>query len=82
MLLLRDAHPQLARAVIERVRLSLASTPISVGGRTFSVTASMGVAAHKLGEEASITLSRADRALYDAKASGRNAVWSGPDTAG
>ena len=78
VLLLRDADPQLAQAAVERIRTSLASTPIRLGATTFSLTASMGVAAHQPGEEASSTLSRADRALYDAKAAGRNTVRIAP----
>lgn len=76
VLLLRDADPRLAQAAVERVRTSLASTPISLGDCTFTVTASIGVAAHLRGEDVASTLSRADRALYDAKAAGRNRVWN------
>lgn len=78
VLLLRDADPQLAQAAVERARIRLASTPISVGDTTFILKASMGVASHQPGEEASSTLLRADRALYDAKAAGRNTVRIAP----
>lgn len=77
VLLFRDIDPQLALAAAERVRTRLEETPVCVGDTTFAVKASIGVAAHLRGEEAAHTLSRADRALYGAKAAGRNQVWGG-----
>jgi diguanylate cyclase (GGDEF)-like protein len=45
-----------------------------MGDATFSVTVSIGLAAHRPGEEAAQTLLRADRALYNAKVEGRNRI--------
>ena len=74
VILFRDIDPQLSLAAAERIRASLESTPVCLGDTTFSVTASIGVAAYLPDEEAARTLLRADRALYDAKAAGRNRV--------
>jgi diguanylate cyclase (GGDEF)-like protein len=80
VLLFRDIAPERALAATERILALLAATPITAGVGTFSVTASVGLAAHVPGEEAQQTLSRADRALYAAKSAGRNCVRS--DVAG
>jgi diguanylate cyclase (GGDEF)-like protein len=77
VLLFRDIDPQLAVAAAERVRTRLEVTPVCYGDTIFAVHASIGVAAHRRGEDAARTLSRADRALYEAKASGRNRVLGG-----
>ena len=77
VLLFRDSDPQLPFAAAERIRTTLESTQVCFGSTTFGVTVSIGVAAHVLGEDAASTLSRADRALYEAKAAGRNRVWGG-----
>ncbi len=81
VLLFRDIDPQLAVAAAERVRTRLEVTPIPFGDISFAVKVSIGVAAHLRGEDVAHTLSRADRALYDAKAAGRNRVWGGLPTA-
>ena len=64
-----------ARLVCERLRESIAATPIPLpGGAELKVTLSTGIAL-MAGKEASARLiSRADAALYDAKADGRNRV--------
>lgn len=76
VLLLRDIELDGARAAVERIGAQLALLPISLGGPTFHITASIGITAHVAGEEVARTLSRADRALYQAKSSGRNRVCS------
>ncbi len=64
-----------ARAVAERLRLAMASTPCPVsGGRAIPVTISVGVALFGLGEGLDTTLMRADEALYRAKRGGRDRV--------
>lgn len=59
-------------SVAERIREALAAKPITVDGQPIAITASIGVASYKSGETLSHWLSRADRALYTAKRSGRN----------
>lgn len=60
----------------ERTRAAIAREPfmISAGGETQAVTLSAGVAAAMPGDDVDDVLARADLALYEAKASGRNQV--------
>ncbi|MDD3444618.1 MAG: diguanylate cyclase [Zavarzinia sp.] len=63
-------------AVAERLRRRVAETPIELGARTLHVTVSIGVAAREVGANPMLAflMSRADRALYQAKAEGRDRV--------
>jgi diguanylate cyclase (GGDEF)-like protein len=63
-----------AAAVAERMRRRLEADPIRVSGRDIEVRISAGVARHRAGEILSDVIRRADRALYRAKAAGRNRV--------
>ena len=66
-----------ARAVelAEAVRGAIADLRVEHEGRQYGVTASLGVALIRAGEDSSRTvIGRADRACYAAKAAGRNAV--------
>ncbi len=74
VLLLRDVDPAGASIVAARLRLALQQQSIAVDGAAIEVTASIGIAAHRPGEPVDATMSRADRALYAAKAGGRNRV--------
>lgn len=56
----------------ERVRQVVAAQPCRIGGLTCAITLSIGVAAMRTDDTADTLLARADRALYAAKASGRN----------
>lgn len=58
----------------ERVRKSMAGTPIFVDGQGLSITMSCGVAQVVPGEQLREVFRRADTALYQAKRSGRNQV--------
>lgn len=64
---LRDSA-RLANRFLEGVR----STQVTAGGHSFTITASVGLAEMRVGEEAESWLERADRALYEAKAGGRD----------
>jgi|GEM_PF-5267553 len=70
-----------ARITAERLRRTLAETPICAGAVEFRITASFGVADWGP-EDATIeaTLARADGALYAAKENGRNRVMTAPAT--
>ncbi len=66
-----------AERIAERIRMHVGGSPFRVAGgkEILSVTISIGVAA-TLGESDTpeLLLKRADEALYEAKASGRNKV--------
>jgi diguanylate cyclase (GGDEF)-like protein/PAS domain S-box-containing protein len=73
-LLLPETSAASAQQVAERIRTELQGLPFEEAGRSFRVTASMGVAGHAEEESLDGLLGRADRALYRAKDSGRNRV--------
>ena len=63
-------------AVAERVRLSIANTPVDIGEKVIQVRCSLGVAVTGDGQKEDIDalIERADSALYRAKENGRNRV--------
>ena len=73
-LLLPETSAASAHQVADRIRTGLQGLPFENAGRTFHVTVSMGVAGHTGEEVLDALLARADRALYQAKDSGRNRV--------
>lgn len=74
-LLLPDTNPEQAREVVERLRVSIAASPVDAGGRGVNVTVSFGLAGRSTdGETLEQLLIAADRALYRAKETGRNRV--------
>jgi two-component system cell cycle response regulator len=59
----------------ERIRKVIEAAEMKdFAGSAFRITASQGVASHKPGEGVESLISRADNALYEAKANGRNRV--------
>lgn len=72
LLLLPGTDLEEAAAVAERIRERIGA--LSVEGLPERVTASVGVAVLAAGESEGEFVARADRALYDAKGSGRNRV--------
>jgi diguanylate cyclase (GGDEF)-like protein len=73
VLLLPEAALSAARVGVERLRGRIAATPMAhLSGLPIRVTVSVGLTEHIAGESMMQTLERADRALYDAKAKGRN----------
>ena len=78
------SHADAAAAQIwaERVRARLANTAVEVTDAVLRVTASFGIAAATSGDKAPAMedlLAAADRALYQAKAKGRNRVMVAPN---
>jgi diguanylate cyclase (GGDEF)-like protein len=64
-----------AMALTERFRETIARRPLELDGRRLTITASFGVASLQPADESPLgLLQRADRALYEAKASGGNAL--------
>ncbi len=73
VLLLPEAALSAARIGVERLRGRVAATPMAhLSGVPIRVTVSVGLTEHIAGESVTQTLERADRALYEAKAQGRN----------
>lgn len=69
-----------AHAVAEKLRANLAQSPLALpSGPQCTVTASVGFASIRVGEELAGAISRADAALYRAKHGGRNRTESAED---
>ncbi|RMD71663.1 MAG: GGDEF domain-containing protein, partial [Gammaproteobacteria bacterium] len=69
---LLNAEIEDAAKVAERIRVEVESHPYACGDGAIAVTVSIGIAALKAGEAPLALFDRADKALYDAKRSGRN----------
>jgi diguanylate cyclase (GGDEF)-like protein len=60
---------------LERIRANLADNPVKINEKHIIVTVSIGIASFTYGEEDDLNLiSRADKALYTAKETGRNKI--------
>lgn len=71
-----DADNHAANMVAERIRAAVETGPFVLNdGRTVNITVSIGVAVANTGEvDAQAVINRADKALYESKAAGRNMV--------
>lgn len=80
VLLLCDTPAADAVALMERLRQAVQAmqVPVPQGGQPITVTVSIGLARHTPADPLAGTLERADRALYAAKAGGRNRVVPAP----
>ena len=75
--ILPETSPEEARQIAERIRSALEATKLGFDEeveKEIHVTLSLGVASLMLGDDIHILLSRADKALYQAKENGRNCV--------
>ena len=72
VLCLPDTRQPQALETVERIRKALADHSVHHEGQSIAVTASIGVATLRPGETIEQGLSRADKALYQAKDQGRN----------
>ena len=72
--LLPDTAPEEAMAVAERLRAGVEAAPLLTTAGPLTVTLSLGVSASPPCDGADTLLREADRALYRAKAGGRNRV--------
>ena len=66
-----------AGEIVERVRMRLEETEVTVSGESTTVTFSAGVADIDLREATMVSIIRADAFLYEAKCAGRNRVVGG-----
>ncbi len=74
VLMLYDTDPACALPLLDRVRTSVQAQETPAAGRALHVTVSIGLAIGHTGESVEQILERADEALYQAKAAGRNRV--------
>lgn len=74
LIVLKSTPLSTALSVAERMREHISTGPVSLHGTKVDVTISVGVAVVHPGDEADDLVSRADKALYEAKAAGRNCV--------
>ncbi|WP_298913860.1 PleD family two-component system response regulator [uncultured Algimonas sp.] len=74
MIAMPETRQDEALRAAERVRASIAGTPIFVDGQCLSVTISCGAAQVRADEQLRDVFRRADGALYEAKRGGRNKV--------
>ena len=74
VLMLDDTDPACVLPLLDRVRSSVQAQETPAAGRALHVTVSIGLAIGHAGENVEQLLERADEALYQAKASGRNRV--------
>lgn len=63
-----------AGRLTDRIREIIAEMPIETDLEAVKITVSAGVAAYRIGEKVESLMARADEALYEAKAGGRNRV--------
>ncbi|MBI4954807.1 MAG: GGDEF domain-containing protein [Myxococcales bacterium] len=76
VVLCRDIDENRCSVLAQRIRRTVAQHPFDVGSAVLAVTCSIGVASFAKGkvESGTAILEAADKALYRAKAAGRNAV--------
>ena len=74
LVLLPETDTPEAVQTANRIRKTIASTPIKTQGRSITATISVGVATIQGAESVDRLLQRADEALYRAKTLGRNKV--------
>ncbi len=72
--ILRDASAEDGCRLAERFLVAVRELQVAAPGETLQLTASVGIAEALVGEPADSWFARADRALYEAKAEGRDRV--------
>lgn len=80
--ILVNTSPADAQLAAERIRKAIEGMKVQFGGNSLHVTASVGVAGSRPGEEPAMLVRRADEAVYSAKKHGRNcSFWHENDAA-
>jgi diguanylate cyclase (GGDEF)-like protein len=74
VLMLSDSRATFARGGIDRLRERIAAVALPVGDRTVRLTLSAGLTEHRAGETVQQAIGRAQAALAEAKALGRDRV--------
>jgi len=74
IILLKNKTLKQALLIAERIRSHVGSTPINANGQPVAITLSQGLSCGKADDSVADLIERADKALYEAKRSGRNCV--------
>ena len=74
MLLLNNTSREGTLQLADRMRQSIEETPCFCHGKSISITVSMGISSFTKNDDRDSFFERADKALYEAKDSGRNRV--------
>ena len=74
LLLLPTTGVDAATGLAERIRETVATTGVDHAGLRIGFTLSLGVTVLRAGESLSAAIARADQALYQSKANGRDRV--------
>ena len=74
LIIFEDATLDVARDLAERIRIRVLADPFIEDAQKLFVTLSLGVAEARPEESAESLIERADQAMYEAKAAGRNRV--------
>ena len=77
LVILPDTELREAMGVAENLRSAINGRPLSIDGRLFEASLSLGVAELRQDDEMAQLIERADKALYASKAAGRNRVSNG-----
>ena len=72
LIVLPNTDAEQATTIAERLRLAIAALRFTSTAEQLSVTCSIGISCYQSDEPLNISLARADDALYQAKAAGRN----------
>jgi diguanylate cyclase (GGDEF)-like protein/PAS domain S-box-containing protein len=72
--LLPNADPLLTRTLADRCRMLIESSSLVIDGRKVNSTVSIGATTFEQGDDPATILGRADAAMYQSKAEGRNRV--------
>ncbi len=82
LVMFTDTDQEMAERVLQRIQAALSEEQVTEADPQLRVTFSAGVANHQRDETLTRTIDRADRALYAAKAAGRNCVLRDTPTTG
>lgn len=74
LIILTETNLEQACVIAERIRLHVSGNPIACGDQLVDLTVSLGIATTTQSEDINTLIDRADKALYKAKAGGRNRV--------